>query len=268
MLINIVYDLPNWLLLLIILSLVALISIVGQQLVRRVLRTYCPGVDDQVPTGLSSLAGVLYAIVLGFIAVSVWGAFDRAVAITAKEANITNNIWLNARIYPNPLENQIRTLVEQYLHLVIEKEWPLQRRGKESPQAQTAIEGLYRVIIDFNPNTQEQIVVHAETVRMIFDLFDARRLRAYINNHGLETVLWSTLLLGAFLMFVFAWSLLAKTEKGRSWYAVLFGVINGLIIFLIVAFDYPYRGATSVRPEAYIKVLAHLERLSVEQPAD
>src|SRR5471030_1123075 len=94
--------------------------------------------DVCVPIFLN--AGVLFAVLLGFMVVAVWESYDTAKATVATEATSLVPLYRAAGNLPPEAGDKIRALVREYIHQVIEDEWPRQAEtGQASSKARKQI---------------------------------------------------------------------------------------------------------------------------------
>lgn len=262
---NIVYGASNLLLGICIVSLTMLVGILGLFIVRK-LRRNPDRENNDITLGLGHQAGIIFAIVTGFVAVTVLGTFDRAIKTAGEEANQAFTIWVDSRAYPPDFELKVRNAVEDYIANVINEEWPQQRRGKTSLKTNHSLENLYRLLIDYVPSTTAQQNIHSKSIKKINMLFENRESRLFINAHGLSSAIYYVIVLSILIIFGFGWALTPKSSGIHFILTALLGFGIGLILFLIVAFDYPFRGEMSVSPESYQNALEQIHRLKTEQP--
>ncbi len=265
MTINDVYNMSNLLLCTCIVGITIIVALLGLLIVRKLRRNPESETNDIV-LGLGHQAGILFAIVVGFIAVSVLGAFDKAVKTVEDEANQAFTIWVDARAYPADFELKLRNAVEDYINSVINIEWPLQSQGETSLKTARSLENLYRLIIDYSPTSEPLQAVHTGVINKVNQLFEDRDSRLFINAHGLSSAVYYVIILSTLIIFCFDWALSPKRPGLHIILTILLSIGIGLIFFLIVGFDYPFRGEISVGPESFQKTLEHIQRLNIEQP--
>src|SRR5262245_40835905 len=76
-----------------------------------------------VSPGMLPPLGILFALLVGFIAVEVWGNFDKAKAAVTTEASALRAIVLLAGAFPNE-RMKIYALVNRHIDESVNKEWP------------------------------------------------------------------------------------------------------------------------------------------------
>jgi cell division protein FtsN len=68
--------------------------------------------------------GVLFALLVGFIAVEVWNTFYRAKTAVATEASALRAVVLLARNFPEEQRTRIDALINRHIEVAMQQEWP------------------------------------------------------------------------------------------------------------------------------------------------
>ena len=105
--------------------------------------------------------------------------------------------------------------------------------------------------IGFEPGTESQKVLHAETLRAYNEMIKARRMRLDAVQTGLPTVMWVLIIVGAFIGMSASFFFKVEDVRLQSVQGLLLATFIGLIIFMIFALDRPFRGDLGVRSEPY-----------------
>ena len=69
-----------------------------------------------------AVVGVIYAVLLAFIAVAVWEDFGRADALVQTEANLVGNLYRDTVGLPEPLATELRHTLFVYAEIVVQDE--------------------------------------------------------------------------------------------------------------------------------------------------
>jgi len=77
-----------------------------------------------VSPGVLPVLGVLFALLVGFIAVEVWNTFDRAKTAVATEASALRAVVLLARNFPEEQRTRIDALINRHIEVAMQQEWP------------------------------------------------------------------------------------------------------------------------------------------------
>ena len=73
--------------------------------------------------GMLSPLGILFALLVGFIAVEVWSNFDKAKAAVATEASALRAVVVLAGTFPEEQKTRIYALIDRHIEEAINKEW-------------------------------------------------------------------------------------------------------------------------------------------------
>jgi Protein of unknown function (DUF4239) len=103
----------------------------------------------------------------------------------------------------------------------------------------------------FEPVTEGQKVIYAQAYRGFYTIAELRGRRLQSVREGLPGPLWTIVLAGAFLSIAMTWFFDIKSQSMHFWMTVMFAMLLGLLIYLLAALDYPFRGKISVGPQAF-----------------
>ena len=261
-----IYDIPNWVLALIITSIVSLTAMLCV-----IIGSFFPNSitnkknNSIIVTVLNNQISVAYGIILGFVAVSVWGTYDKASLLVEQEAKSARDIWIYVEPYPEKTRKEVREAVVNYVKILIDEEWALQQIGSLSLNAKQAILKLNKLIIAYEPQTEAQKILQGVVIHSFSDLQDARSIRAFTFNKGTDSVIWYPIIFGTLVILLFGASLHCESLSFHLIISGLLGVGIGLVIFMIVAFDYPFRGQVSITSDSFKTILGDFERIEKEE---
>ena len=80
---------------------------------------------------LVAIVGVLYAVVLGFVVVTVWANFDSVQRTADLEAGAVGDTIAYALMLPQPESSKITSLLDAYAYEVRDREWELLAQRKK-----------------------------------------------------------------------------------------------------------------------------------------
>lgn len=257
------YDLPTWAMGLVVVLTFLLPGMLGLVLTRRwVYRTF--GLSDETNesvNGFVAATGMLYGLLLGLVAVATWQNYDSANTLASKEASLVSALYQDASAFPQPQRQLLQTHLENYLNYVIDVAWPAHRAG-EIPRGGTLILAKFQGVLGaFQPNTANQQVILAEALTAFNALVEARRMRMDAVNNGLPSVFWAVILAGGALSIALTYAVHVAAMRAHLLLSAIFSLFVGLLIFLVVALDNPFRGQLSVTSDSYQLVLQGLTDL-------
>ena len=88
---------------------------------------------NQVAGYIYSVVGVVYAVLLAFIAIVVWQQHTQVQNHIEQEANQLGDLYRNAQVFPEEVRTRLQNQIRAYGRIVVEKEWPAMAKGETSP---------------------------------------------------------------------------------------------------------------------------------------
>lgn len=188
---------------------------------------------------------------MALIAVSVSQTHSDVSKIVSAEATALAALYRDVSAYPGPVRPQLQDLLRDYVQYVIQEAWPLQRRGKVPGGGVDRINRFQAMLVGFEPVTEGQKLLHGETLRAYNQMIQARRLRLDAVHTGLPSVMWAVIVAGAFIGL--GATFLFKVEDARlhGILVTLLAAFIGLVVFMILALDRPFRGDLGIGPQPY-----------------
>ena len=204
---------------------------------------------------LAALIGI-YAVAAGLTAVAVWGNTGDAAANVGREAAAINVLWHDLGGYPQPVRNETRRAVMDYTKFVIDKEWPLHRMGEAPSLSIAEVERFQSHLFGFEPATEGQKVLHAQTIAAYNRLLEARRLRLQaVEDTALPLELWVVVLLLGVIAISSCFLLRVDSFAMHATITILVAAPIALILYFIAVTDRPFQGGVAVSPEPYRAIL-------------
>jgi hypothetical protein len=194
---------------------------------------------------------VFYGLAAALTAVRVSESYEKVRDITAHEASALAVLYRNVSEYPEPTRTALREEVRAYTHHVIHEAWPLQRRGIVPSEGVKVVDRLQSTIMRFEPTTEGQKALAQETLASFGRMMDARRLRLDAVEHKLPGAMWLVVLLGAPISLVSAFYFPVRDGRVHRAQIALLAAFVGLVFFIILAHDRPYRGDLGLKATPY-----------------
>jgi hypothetical protein len=208
-----------------------------------------PGLNDIVGYLLGA-HGVYFGILLGLLALSAYENFTETEGLVVDEATKLAALYRDVKAYPQPTGDDLANRLKIYTRYVIDKAWPLQKKGLIPLEGTDMMSEFQTKLASFEPKTPGQQVLHAEAYHQFNQFSEARRQRIHAITTGIPAILWWVVLLGAAVNVILLWMLDIKLLP----HMILSGVISfylATLIALIAAMDNPFRGEVSVSADAY-----------------
>lgn len=226
-------------------------SIAGLFIIRLFLSHQKRKIHNDIAGPIFATVGVVYAVLLTFIVVAAWGAFEKAESNVEEEANCLGDLFASSIAFNQDHKIEINGLLEKYRQAVISEEWPLLARGQSSHNVDMIIKNIWKFYAKFNPENKTQEIFLTESVKRLNQLGELRRVRLFDSRRGVNEILWFVLIVGGIITLIFSFLFGTENFGIQIFMTVLLAVIIGLIIFTIMEIDYPFTGNFSIKPEAF-----------------
>ena len=252
------FQLPLWLLAIVVLAPSILFGVGGVYLVRR--RGWMLDPESNGTAGfVHAFVGVLYAVALGLMVVAVDSSYGDVEAAVMTEANLTSDLFRDMEAFPEPARSQLQGLTRRYVESVIAREWPAEASGGASEETWIQVDSLARSIITYHPPTEHARLVYPEVLVGINELLDQRRIRLFLGADGIGLITWIVVLLGAVVTIGMACFFNTPSARGHYTLVGTMSLMFGLMIYLIIALDHPLIGPNGVDPAPFVEVMENID---------
>jgi len=247
------YDLPLVLTGPAIIGSLCLLAIGGLLLVRRRVlpRLRVHAEDSHFSGAIVHSVMVFYGLAVALIAVNVFETYADVSKIISQEATDLAALYRDVSSYPEPIRPQLQRELRIYVDYVIREAWPMQQRGQTPRGGVERMNRFQAMLITFEPATEGQKILHAETLRAYNNMIHARRLRLDAVHTGLPGVMWIVILVGAVISLSASFFFKVDDALLHGILVTLLAMFIGLVIFMIFALERPFRGDLGLRPESY-----------------
>src|SRR5262245_22530348 len=200
-----------------------------------------------VSPGVLPPLGILFALLVGFIAVEVWGNFDKAKAAVSTEASALRAIVLLVGAFPDEQTTRIYALINSHIEDAANKEWPemVQQRATLATLPTALIDALHDTLA-LEPADSGQRIAQREMVKAIHTALDARRHRIVSSENTLGMVRWVGILLQGLCTLVAFAVVHSDNHFARALTLTLCATGIALSVVLIAAYSRPFN---SVGPD-------------------
>jgi Protein of unknown function (DUF4239) len=129
--------------------------------------------------------------------------------------------------------------------------WPEQQKGIVPRGNILTVANLATDLATFEPASEEQKILCAESYNRFNELVERRRSRLLGVTAGLTGALWALVYIGAAINIAVTWCFHVHNQRMHFWMTALISSLLGLMIFLLSAMDHPYLGKISVSLEPF-----------------
>ena len=255
-------DLPTTVAVIVSLVVGAGLSALGLFVVHPILPHEVRVVHNDVSGFIFATVGVVYAVLLAFVAVAVWQNFAQIDSQVQTEANLVGNLYRDTVAFPEPSASRLRHFLFVYAEIVVQDEWPALAAGRadEAPGWQL-MDKFHTELLQFRSNDESVGIMRADAIKTLNQLYDARRGRFYAATSELPPILWWNLIAGAVMLMMFTY-----LGAPRLWMHLamvsLLGALIGLVMALVVLLNNPFRGPNHVSITSFHRLVKSVEEMA------
>lgn len=230
---------------------ISLLSVLGLLVVRKYFDLEKLKSCHEVGGYLLSVVGTMYAVLLGLIVVDAMTKFQTARDVVEQEANSLADVFLLANSFPEEKCHKVRVICNDYVKEILTDEWPAMAQGKISTSARKAIVELMKEVMSFEPVTENQKAIYPIAVQEACQVWDFRRARTNMAQHGIPVVEWVVLIIGAIVTIVFTYFFGLSDARAQMAMTAMVSLLISLNMYLVILFGAPYSGDLQVNPDAF-----------------
>ncbi len=227
-------------------TLVALVATVALRKAYPSLHERAGRFEETVVVLRRDLFSFVYAVVLALSIADLSGNVSAASSTVAGEANALAKLASSAGVFPAQTSDAINDSLREYVHAVVDDEWPSMRTGQSSPRAAAALEALNAVYQGLTPQTAVEQTYYSASVDDLGQVTLARRERLLESQVSLSPLLRILLVVGGIVFVVLGFPAAVRSMSARL---LLVGIAAAFLSFaylLTMVLDYPFAGQTAV----------------------
>ncbi len=247
---------------------IILFSIVGAIVAMFIIHAICHRIiGDRVPKEGFKFAETihnsmisLFTLVLAFSLVQAIGNYRQTNTQVATEAAQINNLDRLLTRFNSDKAADVRQHLMAYTKSIVEDDWPALVNGGASQKTTDLFKPVSQGIIAIHPENDRQVSLYASAVNLAHDLERMREVRLESGTLQIPTNYWMVILF-AMLAKILLSALLDRSGMGNYVLGVQMAVL-GALLGLVLIFDEPYKGQTSVQPDNFVSVLEKMRTRS------
>jgi Protein of unknown function (DUF4239) len=212
-------------------------------------RAFDAGSRTRTSTSITTVVGViagLYAVLIAFVIVNEWQAFNDAQEQVSNESAALSATYFNANVLPEPGRGEILASIRKYDRSVVCDEIPyLATHQGPSTKTRVALQNLFTTVARTAPSA-ETSAFYTATVNQLGDIAQARRSRINAASSPLPDLLLVVIVVTSLALIA---AVSALDTQHRRWHIVItlaLTLIVSLNLALILTLDRPFDGSAQV----------------------
>jgi hypothetical protein len=250
------HELPvAWIAVIVFATMALLVAIIYRATTRLAVGERATALTSVSP-GLLPPLGIVFALIVGFLAAGVWGDMDKARDAESSEASALRAVVLLSDQLPADDAARMRVLVRRHIERAVHNEWPAMARQDASLAAiPVPLAQALDLALTFKPQAENQSVAQRELVSALQKALDARRQRIIVSESGINAVKWLGLL-GLAVVMLFAIAFVHSGNRTTAAIAMsLFATAVAVVVVMLASQDQPFTGQLGLDPDVLEEVL-------------
>jgi hypothetical protein len=200
-----------------------------------------------------TILGTIYAVMIGFMLLTVWSNLQDAEKNADNEANSLVNLFRTADGLPAAQRNALQIAAANYCNAVLTREWLTMSRDGDPNAAQPFMMQMWKILTHTPDGGRGQQASVEQAMNELSDLTRHRRVRILEARSQMPTILWAVLVVGG--VVTIASCCMIGSENAKLHLALILA-ISLLISFSLIAIldiDRPFQGSVHVSSEAFVR---------------
>jgi hypothetical protein len=236
-------------------------------LVRKLVPKHLRGSEERREP-VFAFAGVLYALVIGFVLAYALDGYQTAETAAGTEADSVSSLSRAATLFDAESRDRIGHELICYARAVVDDEWPAMQHGHRSELATAATDRLFQSFGKLGRNNADNSALSTSLER-VSDLQKARATRLLKSDTFLPTMFWVFMVAGGFMLILFATVLKGREPiRGQVMFILPVSLLLICSIYLVYVFEQPFRGPNEVSPRAMERALVSVKEFIPDPRAD
>ena len=210
------------------------------------------GGSDEMLLVTVDFVGLAYAILIGFVMVTLWqDQADAREAVSSEASSLRDIVSVSAGLRGDG--NGVAEAVRDYCDVVVGEEWDLLATGRSSSRAEARAERILPAVTEIEATSDLQRILQSAMIESYREFTERRTERLALANVRLAGELWLLVLLASVIVVV----LVAGFESDGKWHVgatLMIAATIGIVLFAIVALSYPFSGDVSVSSDPFATV--------------
>ena len=209
----------------------------------------------RVSPGLLPPLGIIFGLLVGFLAVQVWNDADQARVEVDREASALRAAVLLSGRFSGSTEDRIRELVRQHVQQAAAAEWPAMAERRATLTAvPSELAAALRTALALQPEDEGQRIAQRELVTAFENALDARRQRIILSESSVNWVKWSGIIVLAVLTLLAIAFVHSENRTTTALAMAIFASAIVVSITIIAAQERPFSGHFGVEPDPLLEI--------------
>jgi len=201
---------------------------------------------------------IIYAVLIAFVVYASWNSLKETNIIIEQESNHLLDLYYGAKAFPDSIQRDIRTTINEYVVVVTKEEWESMSEGKRNYEAAKVFGKLADIFILIDQTRMPNNSVLAESLKIVNELGEYRRLRLLKSRENIPGIIWMVLIICSILMILFTFFFGAKKIKYQYYMTAILIFVSVAVLYLIYVLDHPFIGQYKITTDTFEPIISYI----------
>jgi len=213
---------------------------------------------NEVAGPIHATLGVIYAVLLAFVVITVWEQYADAERSVAVEADAVSALFRDAGALEPSDKAALQSALTGYVNEVLSNEWNRMETGTLDGYRNPEYDGLWNAAAKIKLADERDRVLFQIIVDRLNKLDNARSVRQIASEFHVPSIMWILLIAGGIVTIVFACYFGADDQFLHAMMVSGLSAVVAFILFMIAAIAPPFVGMVSVDQAPFEHVLSRM----------
>lgn len=233
-------------------------SVVGLYIVRRLVPLDRLQKNHEVAGVTFGVLGAFYGLVLAFVIVAAWERYNQANTDALDEATALESLYDLGKAFSEPMRSRLDSVVLEYVHRVIEEEWP-KMADRSFQGGKVGAQELWATVLAYHTaDSREQLLID-KSIDELEIISRSRSQRFLFYEDDLPSVVWMVIYLGCLMTIGFSYFFGSSVFRAQVIMCGFFSFLLGLTILAILELAHPYQGVVTISNQPFRYALSRMQ---------
>lgn len=204
--------------------------------------------------------GVAYGILIGLTAVACWDNHEETQRIISEETGSIGQLHRLSYGLSTPTDS-LRQLSLKYLNLIVTDEMPKLSTGTTSDAALEALKDIREELFSVGLKNRRDDAIFSNMLTAYDEMVGFRQERvSRALEYSVPSVFWAVIFLGGLVILLMICFVHMPSLAARYILMTSYCTVMGLMYFLILAIDHPFKGEIHVNSQPYLQLNMELKQ--------
>jgi hypothetical protein len=209
-------------------------------------------------------AGVLYAVLLGFLVVAMWESYDGARANVSEEASLLVPMYRQSEDITPSQGTAMRELIRLYAEDATNGWSSFQATGANTPKAKHDVNRVIKLYGTLKPTTKVEEFVTQQFLQTFSQVLLDRNKRLLEATESLSWIMWLTAIGGGMVTVAMSFVLYMDKPWPQMIMTSVLAALIGLLLFITAVFDHPFQGPLAISAEPFESSLKLFDQIDAD----